>query len=135
MAKITKETVIKMNNRLFNGFKTDIQKLVMGDKMAVKKVTLDEKNYLVASLWFGNEYENYKKVSNTIELNVSLYTKDDANSEIAVSHGLGHTQTIETGLVRKTWKQLAMHTKDIDEAYILDIHAEHEAKMKMGRIV
>lgn len=135
MAKVTKEQVLKMNNQLFNGFMTDIQKLLMREKVAIKKVKLDDKNYLLASLWFGVQYENYKKISDTIELNVSLYTKDSVNSEVSVSHGLGYNETLETGLTRKTWKQLASHSQHIDDDYILDLHNKHKAAMKISRIV
>lgn len=135
MAKITKDQVKRMYDQLFNGFQPNIQQLVMGEKMACKKVVLDERNYLLASLWFGAEYESYRKVSNTIELTVALYTKESPDSEVSVSHGLGYNMTLEKGLPRKTWKQLASHSEPINEAFILDLYSKHSGKMKEGSII
>lgn len=135
MAKVTKETVFKMNKQLSNGFLVNIQQLCMNEKMAVKKIVLDENRYLLASLWFGADYENYRKVAHTIELNIALYTKEKGHSDVFVSQGLGYNETLEKGLKRKMWKDIAKYSEQVGEALILEVYEKHKSQMTFARIV
>ena len=134
MAKITREQLEKMNSQLHNDFKMDLMNLMCGDKVPTKKVTLNSKQYVSASLYFREHYnrEDYTK-SNHIDLNISLWRRSENGT--SVSHGLGKWYTLEKDLKRKNFKNMVEHSAKIDSDLILSIYKENENVLNDGLIL
>ena len=133
MAKITREQVEKMNNQLHNDFKMDLMSLVSGDKVPTKKVTLNSKQYVSASLYFREHYSKDYKKSIQIDLNISLWHKEENGN--AVSHGLGKWYTLEKDLARKNFKNMVALTEEITSHYVLAIYEGNEEALNNGFIL
>lgn len=119
MAKITMEQVEKINAKMGNGFKLDIETfLSYKEKVAVKLIDISEKEYLKATIWYMNRYNWETDETNLkIELNVSLYTKHRYHMDLTSGEGL--KIELISGCKKKIFSAIQKKTHEITDEFII----------------
>lgn len=119
MARITREQVIKTNEKCMNEWRLDVEYyLFHNEKRLVKHIKLDDENYLEFALYF-----NYK---NQIQLHISKYHHKEGDY-FATSQGLGKSRLLDnTEYTRKSINNLIDFTKTLNDEKLMTINAMTE---------
>lgn len=124
MAKITMEQVEKINAKMGNGFKLDIETfLSYKEKVAVKEVEISEHEYLEATLLF------VERASLKIELHIALYKKA-VGETLYSSSGTGVQIIFDEDYKRKNFVEIQKKTHKITDEFIIQ-----EAKKHYGKLI
>lgn len=117
MPKITKQQIEKINNKCMNDWRLDVQYyLYHSEKELIKKIDLDEENYLEFKLRY-----NYKK---QISLHISKFHHKEGDY-FASSQGLGKSKILdETQVTRKNVNNLIEFTDRLTDDECMRINAE-----------
>ena len=118
MPKITKQQIEKINNKCMNDWRLDVQYyLYHSEKELIKKIDLDEENYLEFKLRY-----NYK---NQISLHISKFHYRQGGDFFASSEGLGKSKILdETQVTRKNVNNLIEFTNRLTDDECMRINAE-----------
>ena len=119
----TQAQIERMNAKLKNGFAIDLMKFLQGDKIPVKRVRLNENEYLEAQLWFQRDYKNYVADGYNITLNISKYSRKGMN-KLFSSSGLGQSTILKKDLSRRNFNEMAKLTNDLTNGVIYKMYLE-----------
>lgn len=128
MAAITQEQISAINNKCSNEWQLDVHYyLCHNEKILVKRIRLDENNYLEFSLRY-----NYK---NQIELHISKFYQETGKN-FASSDGMGKNKILdETEIKRKNVNNLISFTSKLTDAELLDINKNTKVATGYGLIM
>lgn len=124
MGKITKQEILKINNKCFNDWSLDVEYFIYyNEKTLIKQIQIDEENYLE----FALRYNYNKKIS----LHISkFYHKKNEN--YASTSGLGKSKVLdETPAKTKNVNKLIELTKILNDEELLKIN-ENTQVIKSG---
>ena len=124
MGKITKQEILKINNKCFNNWSLDVEYFIYyNEKTLIKQIQIDEENYLE----FALRYNYNKKIS----LHISkFYHKKNEN--YASTSGLGKSKVLdETPAKTKNVNKLIELTKILNDEELLKIN-ENTQVIKSG---
>lgn len=130
MANITKAQVEKLNSKMSNGWEFDWYYFLThsGEKIASKKIEIDDKHFYKAEIWFSESYHRYEKEI-TMKLHISEFTKSDA-TDFASSVGMGISKTIGRGYSKKMFSEIQKATANFTDDDIIKLAREHDAMLK-----
>ena len=129
MAKITKGQIIKMNEKMGNGFEFDIKYyLFHNEKTARKIIQMEENKCLEAKIMYRDHYEKYTQ-DNGISYNrqtgkkqpvlhLTLWRVDENGT--ATSSGLGQWINISEPQNKAMFSKLQKLTHEITDEFILE---------------
>lgn len=117
MARITREQVIKTNEKCMNEWRLDVEYyLFHSEKTLIKQIKLDDEHYLEFRLNY-----NYK---NQISLHISKFYHKEGDY-FASSNGLGKRKILdETQATRKNLNNLIDFTNSLTDDECMRINAE-----------
>lgn len=117
MARITREQVIKTNEKCMNEWRLDVEYyLFHSEKTLIKQIKLDDEHYLEFRLNY-----NYK---NQISLHISKFYHKEGNY-FASSNGLGKRKILdETQATKKNLNNLIDFTNSLTDDECMRINAE-----------
>lgn len=117
MARITREQVIKTNEKCMNEWRLDVEYyLFHSEKTLIKQIKLDDEHYLEFRLNY-----NYK---NQISLHISKFYHKERDY-FASSNGLGKRKILdETQATRKNLNNLIDFTNSLTDDECMRINAE-----------
>lgn len=124
MGKITKQEILKINNKCFNNWSLDVEYFIYyNEKTLIKQIQIDKENYLE----FALRYNYNKKIS----LHISkFYHKKNEN--YASTSGLGKSKVLdETPAKTKNVNKLIELTKILNDEELLKIN-ENAPVIKSG---
>ena len=124
MGKITKQEILKINNKCFNNWSLDVEYFIYyNEKTLIKQIQIDEENYLEFTLRY-----NYNK---KISLHISkFYHKKNEN--YASTSGLGKIKVLdETPAKTRNVNKLIELTKILNDEELLKIN-ENTQVIKSG---
>ncbi len=124
MGKITKQEILKINNKCFNNWSLDVEYFIYyNEKTLIKQIQIDEENYLE----FALRYNYNKKIS----LHISkFYHKKNEN--YASTSGLGKSKILdETPAKTRNVNKLIELTKILNDEELLKIN-ENTQVIKSG---
>lgn len=124
MGKITKQEILKINNKCFNNWSLDVEFFIYyNQKTLIKQIQIDEENYLE----FALRYNYNKKIS----LHISkFYHKKNEN--YASTSGLGKSKVLdETPAKTRNVNKLIELTKILNDEELLKIN-ENTQVIKSG---
>ena len=124
MGKITKQEILKINNKCFNNWSLDVEYFIYyNQKTLIKQIQIDEENYLE----FALRYNYNKKIS----LHISkFYHKKNEN--YASTSGLGKSKILdETPAKTRNVNKLIELTKILNDEELLKIN-ENTQVIKSG---
>lgn len=126
MGKITKQEILKINNKCFNNWSLDVEFFIYyNQKTLIKQIQIDEENYLE----FALRYNYNKKIS----LHISkFYHKKNEN--YASTSGLGKSKVLdETPAKTRNVNKLIELTKILNDEELLKIN-ENTRVIKSGGV-
>ena len=111
---LKKEQLIKINSSCKNNWQLDVKYFLMyKEKVLVKRIELDEQNFLEFLLRYTTE--------NKVEIRINKFFHKP-NEEIATSSGIGKTVIVdETAVKRRNINKLAEYTKELTDEKLLEI--------------
>ena len=114
MAKITAEKIKSVNNRCSNGWALNVIHFSsFGENALIKRITIDEQNFLEFSLGYNS--------SKQISLHISEF-HHKPNENVAVSEGLGKIVILEeTSAKRKSVDNLIAFTEKLTNEKLLEL--------------
>ena len=124
MGKITKQEILKINNKCFNNWSLDVEYFIYyNEKTLIKQIQIDKENYLE----FALRYNYNKKIS----LHISkFYHKKNEN--YASTSGLGKSKVLdETPAKTRNVNKLIELTKILNDEELLKIN-ENAPVIKSG---
>lgn len=124
MGKITKQEILKINNKCFNNWSLDVEYFIYyNEKTLIKQIQIDEENYLE----FALRYNYNKKIS----LHISkFYHKKNEN--YASTSGIGKSKVLdETPAKTRNVNKLIELTKTLNDEELLKIN-ENTQVIKSG---
>ena len=124
MGKITKQEILKINNKCFNNWSLDVEYFIYyNEKTLIKQIQIDKENYLE----FALRYNYNKKIS----LHISkFYHKKNEN--YASTSGLGKSKILdETPAKTRNVNKLIELTKILNDEELLKIN-ENTQVIKSG---
>ena len=124
MGKITKQEILKINNKCFNNWSLDVEYFIYyNEKTLIKQIQIDEENYLE----FALRYNYNKKIS----LHISkFYHKKNEN--YSSTSGLGKSKILdETPAKTRNVNKLIELTKILNDEELLKIN-ENTQVIKSG---
>ena len=124
MGKITKQEILKINNKCFNNWSLDVEYFIYyNEKTLIKQIQIDEENYLE----FALRYNYNKKIS----LHISKYYHKK-NGNYASTSGLGKIKVLdETPAKTRNVNKLIELTKILNDEELLKIN-ENTQVIKSG---
>ena len=124
MGKITKQEILKINNKCFNDWSLDVEFFIYyNQKTLIKQIQIDEENYLEFTL----RYNCNKKIS----LHISKYYHKK-NENYASTSGLGKSKILdETPAKIRNVNKLIELTKTLNDEELLKIN-ENTQVIKSG---
>lgn len=128
MGKITKQEILKINNKCFNNWSLDVEYFIYyNEKTLIKQIQIDEENYLE----FALRYNYNKKIS----LHISkFYHKKNEN--YASTSGLGKSKVLdETPAKTKNVNKLIELTKILNDEELLKINENTQVIKSSGSFI
>ena len=128
MGKITKQEILKINNKCFNNWSLDVEYFIYyNEKTLIKQIQIDEENYLE----FALRYNYNKKIS----LHISkFYHKKNEN--YASTSGLGKSKVLdETPEKTKNVNKLIELTKILNDEELLKINENTQVIKSSGLFI
>lgn len=128
MGKITKQEILKINNKCFNDWSLDVEFFIYyNEKTLIKQIQIDEENYLEFTL----RYNRNKKIS----LHISkFYHKKNEN--YASTSGLGKSKILdETPAKTRNVNKLIELTKTLNDEELLKINENTQVIKSNGLFI
>lgn len=127
MARITSEQITSVNSKCKNGWQLNVRYFVdFGEKTLVKRITLDEQNFLEFTLSYNS--------NNQISLRISKFSHKPEDN-LAVSEGMGkHKILDETKATRKSVNNLISFTEKLTDTELLEINKNTKVETGYGII-
>lgn len=125
MARITAKQITSVNSKCSNGWVMNILYYSsFGEKTLIKRITLDEKNFLEFTLSYNSD--------NQISLRISKYSHEP-NETFAVSTGLGKSVILdETQAKRKSVNNLIAFTEKLTDEKLLELEKDSKETDSKG---
>lgn len=125
---LKKEQIVKLNNSCRNDWQLDVQYCLMhGEKTFIKRIDLDEQNFLEFRLRYNSH--------NQTEIHISKYFHKPEEA-FATTSGLGKTAILDdTAVKRKNVNKLAEYTKELTDEKLLEINENTEVSKSNGLIL
>lgn len=144
--KFTKAQVAKWNSKMGQGFRTDLNRLVMwGEKQPHLMTKVDETTILELTLYYQNEYETvtneygctYKKPTGKVVPVINVRKWVDKGTGMLHGYGLGKTFKVGEPCEKKMFSTLQKltHTVDVNKylgVAMLEPKSNEEAKPIIG---
>lgn len=128
MAKITQEEIDKVNSRCRNDWQLDVKYFLMyKEKILIKRIELDEQNFLEFLLRYSSE--------NKIQVHISKFFHKP-EEPFASTSGMGKTAILDdTAVARKNVNKLIEYTKELTDEKLLEINKNTEVSRSNGLIL
>ena len=125
MARITAKQITSVNSKCSNGWVMNVLYYSsFGEKTLIKRITLDEKNFLEFTLSYNSD--------NQISLRISKYSHEP-NETFAVSTGLGKSVILdETQAKRKSVNNLIAFTEKLTDEKLLELEKDSKEENIKG---
>lgn len=125
MARITAKQITSVNSKCSNGWVMNVLYYSsFGEKTLIKRITLDEKNFLEFTLSYNSD--------NQISLRISKYSHKP-NETFAVSTGLGKSVILdETQAKRKSVNNLIAFTEKLTDEKLLELEKDSKETDSKG---
>ena len=125
MARITAKQITSVNSKCSNGWVMNVLYYSsFGEKTLIKRITLDEKNFLEFTLSYNSD--------NQISLRISKYSHEP-NETFAVSTGLGKSVILdETQAKRKSVNNLIAVTEKLTDEKLLELEKDSKEENIKG---
>ena len=125
MARITAKQITSVNSKCSNGWVMNVLYYSsFGEKTLIKRITLDEKNFLEFTLSYNSD--------NQISLRISKYSHEP-NETFAVSTGLGKSVILdETQAKRKSVNNLIAFTEKLTDEKLLELEKDSKETDSKG---
>lgn len=125
MARITTKQITSVNSKCSNGWVMNVLYYSsFGEKTLIKRITLDEKNFLEFTLSYNSD--------NQISLRISKYSHEP-NETFAVSTGLGKSVILdETQAKRKSVNNLIAFTEKLTDEKLLELEKDSKETDSKG---
>ncbi len=125
---LKKEQIIKINNSCRNDWQLDVKYFLMyKEKILIKRIDLDEQNFLEFSLRYSTE--------NKVQIHISKFFHKP-NEEVAITSGLGKTAILDDTIVkRRNINKLTEYTKKLTNDKLLEINKNTEVNKSNGMIL
>lgn len=125
MARITAKQITSVNSKCSNGWVMNVLYYSsFGEKTLIKRITLDEKNFLEFTLSYNSD--------NQILLRISKYSHEP-NETFAVSTGLGKSVILdETQAKRKSVNNLIAFTEELTDEKLLELEKDSKETDSKG---
>ncbi len=125
MARITAKQITSVNSKCSNGWVMNVLYYSsFGEKTLIKRITLDEKNFLEFTLSYNSD--------NQISLRISKYSHEP-NETFAVSTGLGKSVILdETQAKRKSVNNLIAFTEELTDEKLLELEKDSKETDSKG---
>lgn len=128
MAGITKEQITNINSQCANGWELDVQYcLFHNEKTLIKKINLDNENYLEFAIRYNSE--------NQVSLHISKFYHKE-NEDFASTSGMGKSTILDkTQVKRKNINNLIAFTKILTDNELLEINKNTKVSKCDGLIL
>lgn len=125
---IKKEQILNINSRCKNDWELDVQYCLMhGEKTLIKRIDLDEQNFLEFSLRY-----NYNK---QVSLHISKFFHKPEEA-FATTSGMGKSKILnDIPVARKNTNKLIEYTKELTDEKLLEINRNTEVSKSNGMIL
>lgn len=125
MARITAKQITSVNSKCSNGWVMNVLYYSsFGEKTLIKRITLDEKNFLEFTLSYNSD--------NQISLRISKYSHEP-NETFAVSTGLGKSVILdETQAKRKSVNNLIAFTEELTDEKLFELEKDSKETDSKG---
>lgn len=125
---LKKEQILKLNNSCRNDWQLDVQYCLMhGEKTFIKRIDLDEQNFLE----FRLEYNSKNKV----QVRISKYFHKPEEA-FATTSGMGKSKILnDIPVARKNTNKLIEYTKELTNEKLLEINRNTEVSKSNGMIL
>ncbi len=125
---IKKEQILNINSRCKNDWELDVQYCLMhGEKTLIKRIDLDEQNFLEFSLRY-----NYNK---QVSLHISKFFHKPEEA-FATTSGMGKNKILnDIPVARKNTNKLIEYTKELTDEKLLEINRNTEVSKSNGMIL
>lgn len=125
---LKKEQIVKLNSSCRNNWELDVQYCLMhGEKTFIKRIDIDEQNFLEFSLRY-----NYNK---QVSLHISKFFHKP-EEPFATTSGMGKSKILDnTPVARKNTNKLIEYTKELTNEKLLEINRNTEVSKSNGLIL
>lgn len=125
---LKKEQIVKLNNSCRNNWELDVQYCLMhGEKTFIKKIDLDEQNFLEFRLRYNSH--------NQTEVHISKFFHKPEEA-FATTSGMGKSKILnDTPVARKNTNKLIEYTKELTDEKLLEINRNTEVSKSNGLIL
>lgn len=123
--KIAVSKIRDINSKCSNDFTFNLHDFSCGIKSVTKRIKLSEDQFIEASLYFKEEYKNYRKTGNNIPvLHVSICTKSPDSTFYSSGMGVFHHFN-DRKVNRKNMNVLTELTKEVSDDMIRGLAREN----------
>ncbi len=125
---LKKEQIVKLNSSCRNNWELDVQYCLMhGEKTFIKRIDIDEQNFLEFSLRY-----NYNK---QVSLHISKFFHKPKEA-FATTSGMGKSKILnDIPVARKNTNKLIEYTKELTDEKLLEINRNTEVSKSNGMIL
>ncbi len=125
---LKKEQIVKLNNSCRNDWQLDVQYCLMhGEKTFIKKIDLDEQNFLEFRLEYNSE--------NQIQVRISKFFHKPEEI-FATTSGMGKSKILDdTAVKRRNINKLTEYTRELTDEKLLEINRNTEVSKSNGLIL
>ena len=125
---LKKEQIVKLNSSCRNDWELDVQYCLMhGEKTFIKRIDIDEQNFLEFRLEYNSE--------NQIQVRISKFFHKPEEA-FATTSGMGKNKILnDTPVVRKNTNKLIEYTKELTDEKLLEINRNTEVSKSNGLIL
>lgn len=128
MVHITKEQILKINNKCSNGWKFNVESFCFhNEKSFIKQIKIDDEHYLEFTLRYNSE--------NQILLHISKFYQEKGK-EYATTSGMGKHKLLSNEVFkRKSIHYLINFTKSLNDSELLEINKTTKPSTGYGVIL
>ena len=122
---LKKEQIVKLNNSCRNDWQLDVQYCLMhGEKTFIKRIDLDEQNFLEFRLEYNSENQTQVRISKFFHKPEEVF---------ATTSGMGKSKILDnTPVARKNINKLIEYTKELTNEKLLEINRNTEVSKSNG---
>ena len=125
---LKKEQIVKLNSSCRNDWQLDVQYCLMhGEKTLIKRIDLDEQNFLEFRLEYNSENQTQVRISKFFHKPEEVF---------ATTSGMGKSKILDnTPVARKNTNKLIEYTKELTNEKLLEINNNTETSKSNGMIL
>lgn len=125
---LKKEQIVKLNSSCRNDWQLDVQYCLMhGEKTLIKRIDLDEQNFLEFRLEYNSENQTQVRISKFFHKPEEVF---------ATTSGMGKSKILDnTPVARKNINKLIEYTKELTNEKLLEINNNTETSKSNGMIL